>query len=263
MSNETDAFDRNIPQALPPDEALLLLSQAQKTIEQLQEDKKRAWWFFKAVCDYDIRAPLQAIRGYLELILRDAEGSITEHTQADLAGIRKNADKIEWVINTTIYILRAERIRTDSKEEPAEEIDLIQIIQDETIANTDYLKIDITPDNLPNVLVDQFRLQQVIIDIVSILSKDIGEGQVILSVNTNKDWVIIRVSNAEVSLGNDIMETIDEMKGASTSFISGYIDDGLILSIDQYFIELFGGRLEIDSNEDIGTTVTIFLPKAP
>lgn len=260
---ETESLDKNMPQALTLDEALLMLSEAQKTIEQLQEDKKLANWFFHIVCNYDIQTPLQAIIAFSELVLSDAEGSITEQMRDDLAIIRKKAGEIQGVINTTIHILKAERIRTGLEKEPTEEINLNQIVQDERITNIDYIKIDVTPDNLPNVLVNRFRLQRAIIDIVSILSKDIKESQVILSVNANKDWGIIRISSAEVSLANDIMKKIDKVISATTFFAGEFIDDGLVLSINRYFIESFGGRLEIDSNEDAGTTVTIFLPKVP
>ncbi len=246
MSNEPNTIDRNIPQTSNLDEALLMLSQAQKSIEQLQEYKKLANWFFYVVCNYAIRTPLTAIKGYSELILLKAtEGSPTEQLRDDLTIIRKEVDKIQNVLNNTIQVLYAERIRDGLEEgEPAEEVNLEQIIQDKRIVNTNRLKIEVFPDNLPNVIVSQFGLQRTILDIVSILSKDIGEGQVILSINADKHKGIICISNSEVSLSNDTMEKIDKMVDTTTFFAGGFLDDGLIVSINRYFIERFGGRLE-------------------
>lgn len=261
MSDQKNSAESLPAQPKTLEEALHLLAQAQETIDQLRHEREIANRFFHSICNYAVRTPLMAIQGFAKLIPNNAK-DIEDCAELGYY-ILKNAHKIQHVINTTRYILFIERTRTGLDSLPnIEKVDLKQLIQDKDIVDLDYVEITPVAGNLSNVMVNPHILMQTIIDIAFILT-DRGDqqGQATLSIEAKETWNIIKINHPERVL-HDI-ETRMAAIMATPTFFAGYLGDDHILSIGRYFMESYGGRLEIDSGEGRGTTISLLLPKLP
>ena len=123
-------------------------------------------------------------------------------------------------------------------------------------------------DALPAVAVDQDQLRSVIENLVSNAVEAMPEGGVV-TINTRlardlyfdekpaRDHVVVEVLDTGVGMTADERERLFE-PGFSTRD-----DTGLGMALVQKIIDDHGGHVEVESEPDVGTSITLYLPADP
>jgi hypothetical protein len=123
-------------------------------------------------------------------------------------------------------------------------------------------------DELPAVPVDQDQLRSVIENLVSNAVEAMPEGGVV-TINTRlardlyfdeepvRDHVVVEVLDTGVGMTADERERLFE-PGFSTRD-----DTGLGMALVQKIIDDHGGHVEVESEPDVGTSITLYLPATP
>ena len=114
------------------------------------------------------------------------------------------------------------------------------------------------PDRL---LIDEFRLKQVLLNIMGNALKFTRQGYMQLMAGWDNGWLEISVSDTGCGISEQVLSRVFEsFQQADASVVKQYGGTGLGLSISRDLVQLMGGRLTAASKLDVGSTFTVRLP---
>ena len=223
---------------------------------------------FLANMSHELRTPMNAILGYSEMLMEEAEDAGQEDFIPDLKKINQAGTHLLALIND---VLDLSKVESGKMETFAEEINLDSLI-DEVAAtahpllekNGNKLSIE-RGKNLGNAFQDLTRLRQVLFNLMSNAAKFTHEGTVALHVNRitreGRDWLTLAVSDNGIGIAEDKLEHVfAEFTQADSSTTRDYGGTGLGLAISRKICKLLGGDLNVRSKLGEGSTFTILIP---
>jgi signal transduction histidine kinase/DNA-binding NarL/FixJ family response regulator len=232
------------------------------------EAANRAKSAFLSNMTHEIRTPLNAIIGFTDAICNELHGPIgSEIYKSYLLDIQSSANHLLSVINEILDFSQIEsqryvvNIASFFLKDCLEEIQTLTKQQLKSRKNT--LIIDEIPDL--ELRSDPQKLRQVLLNIVTNANKATQSGTVRILIRHDRRAEQLILTIADDGIGMDEREmalAVTEFGRAMTSaFVSnGHSGTGLGLPISIRLMKLLGGRVEIESQKDVGTTVRIFIP---
>ena len=127
---------------------------------------------FVATVSHELRTPMTSIKGYVEILLMGAAGSLSEQQAQFLEVVLFNAERLNVLVNDLLDISRIEAGKIDISLQPLRLQDLVNEIVEEQRLSADEagkpitIMIDI-PDRIPRVLGDPERVRQIIANLIS------------------------------------------------------------------------------------------------
>lgn len=224
----------------------------------LAEAANRAKSTFLSNMSHELRTPLNSVMGYAQLLKRDV--SLTEPQTRSLDVIHRSANHLLNLINSVLELSKIEAGVTtlvqesaNIKELASEVIDMMRVRAEES-----GLSIDLDSDDLLQpVLVDAFKLKQVLLNLLSNAVKFTSVGGVKLTVkieainefNINASF-FVKDSGHGIP-ANEIIRIFDPFVQLESS--EKHAGTGLGLTISKKFIELMGGELRVESIKGKGS----------
>lgn len=243
------------------DKSLVDLIAAKKAADEMNQLKSR----FLANMSHEIRTPLNGILGINELLKETMDDpEINEYLDIQYkSGYR--------LLNTIDGILSLSRLEVNQEYFKLETIDLLKVI-DEVVSNqkgvAELQNIILEKQYLAkkaNVNVDEAIMYQAISNLVGNAIKFTNAGGFV-RVKVEKiipHWVVLSITDNGIGISKEFLSRIFEpFERDTTNHTSKHTGTGLGLSITQKFVELMGGRIEVDSSVGEGTTFSIYLPCA-
>ncbi len=233
------------------------------------EESSKAKSTFLSNMSHDIRTPMNAIIGYINLAER--EGNDLETVNEYLAKIKTSSHHLLALINDVLEMSRIESgkmdlepIAIDLKKTMREAHDMFSTQMKEK--NIDFM---MNLSELKNGMVycDKNRLNRVLLNLLSNAYKFTPEGGNI-SVSV---WEIededpefgryeLRVSDSGIGMTKEFAEKIFEaFEREKTSTVSGIQGTGLGMAITKSIIDMMGGTIEVITAPDRGTEFIIKL----
>ncbi|MGQ5701853.1 sensor histidine kinase [Sandaracinobacteroides sp. A072] len=226
---------------------------------------------FVANASHELRTPLANISGFIETLQGPAADDAPARARfLDIMG--REASRMSRLIDD---LLSLSRIELDKYVRPQTMLDLAPILSDvgKTLAmrlEADGRRLDIAvaPD-LPQVVADRDQILQVLHNLVSNALKYGREGTPIrLSATLEHgpagraaDMVRISVSDEGEGIAPEHLPRLTErFYRIDTGRSRSMGGTGLGLAIVKHIVERHRGRLEIESRQGIGTTVSFLLP---
>ena len=231
------------------------------------EDASRAKINFLANMSHELRTPMNAIIGYSEMLLEDAEEELDEF-QSDLDKIRSSGKHLLGLINE---ILDLSKIEAGKMEIFLESFDINALIKEVEATihplaenKCNELIID-CPDNAGTMEADQTRVRQMLHNLLSNACKFTENGTVTLKITrTTREgagWITFDVIDTGVGIPEDSLKNIflefSQVDNSSTRKFGG---TGLGLAISRRFCLMMGGDITVKSVEGEGSTFTIEMP---
>ena len=224
---------------------------------------------FLANMSHELRTPMNAIIGYTEMLIEDAEDSATqEATIPDLEKILSASQHLLSLIND---VLDLSKIEAGKMELYCETFELRELIDDtaatvETLVakNGNGLVLEID-DGLGEMHADLTKVRQSLLNLLSNASKFTRKGTITISARRETrdalDWIVLSVSDTGVGVPADKLERVfEEFSQADASTTREYGGTGLGLPITKRFCGMMGGWIDAESEAGVGTTFTIHLP---
>lgn len=234
------------------------------------ESSNRAKSSFLANMSHELRTPLNAIIGFSEMLISQMYGPLGNEKYVEYTGdIHNSACHLLEIINE---ILDMSRIEAGSIKLSQNEIPVSTII--ETVRrmlsphiNEKSITIDINlPENVPLLRVDERLIRQAFINIISNAVKYSPDDSTILikaEFRRNEDLIITVADNGQGIPENKLAHVLQPFGRVEDAFKkkSDVEGTGLGLPIAKGMVELHGGSLEIESEENVGTKVMIIIPE--
>ena len=217
---------------------------------------------FISSVSHELRTPLTAIKGWSET-LRQGGAADPELMEKGLDVIAGEAERLSGIVEELLDFSRMQGGHITMK---FERMDVLAELEEAVFLFGDRSKregIDlqyIEADSLPPVVGDRDRLKQVFINIIDNAIKYSNPGgKVRVEAADMGGHVQIVVSDSGVGISKEDLPNVKNKFYKANRTRPG---SGIGLALADEIIRRHKGRLEIDSEEGVGTTVTITLPVA-
>ncbi|MBP8911755.1 MAG: PAS domain S-box protein [Phycisphaerae bacterium] len=234
--------------------------------EELQRTMEMKAQFISTV-SHELRTPLSSMKEAVIIVLDGVAGKINKDQRHFLDIAKRNIDRLSRLIDDVLDFqkLNAGKMRLNMQPNSiaAAVNEVFNTMQPNAAKSGIHLAVDLQP-GLPTAVYDNDRILQVLINLVSNAIKFTPQGgHVQISVSSQPDHVVVRVSDTGYGIPQEDLSKIfdrfyrvhrpgKEIKGT-----------GLGLAIVSKIVAAHGGRIEVESELDKGTTFTLFLPLVP
>ncbi|WP_017325523.1 ATP-binding protein [Synechococcus sp. PCC 7336] len=224
---------------------------------------------FLANMSHELRTPMNAIIGYSEMLIEEAEELEPEEFVPDLQKIRTSGKNLLELING---VLDLSKIEAGRMELYVESVDLYKLVQEACVPiyplaskNDNVLEVE-CPEDIGMVRVDLTKVRQCLLNLLSNASKFTHAGQIVLSVKRiavagESDTIELQVRDSGIGMSPEQLDKVfDAFSQADASTTRKYGGTGLGLGIAKQFIEMMGGTISVTSEPGVGSTFTVRLP---
>ncbi len=238
------------------------------TDQKISEEKLRETMEIKSqfisTVSHELRTPLGCMKEAISIVLDGIVGHINDQQKKFLGMAKRNVDRLAVLVNEVLDFQRLEvkRIRLDIQEN-----DITQVVEDayQTMsALAKKAEIDLSLElegNLPKAMFDSSQIIQVLTNLISNAIKfTLNKGRVTVSVCRQDEELVIRVSDTGIGIPKEALPKVfDSFYRVHRPGIE-IQGTGLGLAIVNKIVMLHGGRIEVESEVDKGTTFIVFLP---
>ncbi len=214
-----------------------------------------------AVVTHDLRSPLNVVVAGTELLL---EGDLGEEARHQVAAIRRAGSRMDRLLHDLLDVARLERGQMRI-EGAAEEVtsfveEACDLLRPLARARGQRLVRQV-PEETPPVWVDRSRVLQVLQNLIDNAIKFTPDGGTIrVEAETIGHEVRFAVRDTGQGIPREMLPHVFDRFWRSKDARSGV---GLGLAIAKGFIEAHGGRIDVESQEGLGTSFVFTLPLAP
>jgi two-component system sensor histidine kinase/response regulator len=219
---------------------------------KLQQDGKKIRYQFLSVLSHELKAPLNALEGYLRMMQEKQAGDRIDDYATH---IDRSLQRIQGMRNLIMDLLDLTKIKLERKDEKIQEVDLAAVASGAIVTVQPYaiqMEVTVNLDIIFNNLISN-----------AIKYNKFG-GKADITIDSSNAEVIIVFSDSGIGItkadSENLFTEFVRIKNEKTRNISG---SGLGLSIVKKVIELYHGTIKVESTPDIGTKFIVRLPKKP
>lgn len=229
------------------------------------EAATRAKSQFLANMSHELRTPMNAIIGYSEMLIEDAEAGGDEQLTSDLGKIERAGRHLLQLINDILDLAKVEAGRMELFEETFAVERCIeettQTILPLLTQRGNRVRVDVDPE-VETIHADVTRFRQILLNLLSNASKFTERGEIeIRAWLPDEATLAVAVSDSGIGMTPEQVERLfDAFVQADASTTRRYGGTGLGLHLTKQFVEMMGGSIEVESEEGTGSTFTVRLP---
>jgi two-component system, OmpR family, sensor kinase len=257
------AHSRNLSQRIERgrghDEMAQLANTFNEMLENLEESSQQQQRFV-ADASHELRAPLAAILGNLE-ILRRYPQMPPEQRDESLAGAEREAARLSRLVADLLMlaksdagvVLRLERLPLDD------------LVQEAVRDTTRYgLKHQLELQIAQHVWVTgdrDFLKQLLLILLDNAMKYTPDQGKIMVSLQTQKQYALLEIKDTGIGMSeDDVTNAFERFYRADPARQRDPGGTGLGLAIAQWIVTQHGGEIRLESELGKGTKVSVFLP---
>jgi signal transduction histidine kinase len=233
------------------------LNEALQRLSELSQMKAN----FVANISHELRTPLTHVKGYLELLVTESLGPVSDDQRRALLVSQRATTKLESLIEDIIMFSLASRGEMSMK---LDQIDIGRIVS--LAAKSASSKADergvqviaVVPENIPAVQADPEKIGWVVNQLLDngIKFTPSGGSVVIALKEEGVNLVICSVTDTGIGIPSsrlaEVFEPFHQLDASSTRHFGG---TGLGLSLVRQIVEAHGSMLDIQSVEGKGSTL--------
>ncbi|MBN1291858.1 MAG: response regulator [Candidatus Latescibacteria bacterium] len=260
-----------LPKPFTPDELKHIIRKASgriilsKQAKRLAEEKRKVRFQFISVLAHELKAPLAAIEGYLQIMKSHTAGDdIASYEQI----IDRSAIRLDGMRKLIIDLLDMTRIESGEKQRELSEVDVNAVAESarETVlpsAESRNITIDIHSDASVTMDADRGELEIILNNLISNAVKyNRDNGKVDVTISHDEEKITIVVTDTGIGMTDEeagkLFNDFVRIKNQKTRNILG---SGLGLSIVKKLAQLYYGEVSVSSKPDVGSTFTVILKK--
>jgi signal transduction histidine kinase len=219
---------------------------------------------FLANMSHELRTPLNSVLGFSEMLADGIYGALPDRARVALEKIQSNGRHLLNLIND---VLDLSKIEAGQMNLSLGDYHIAQVVQAavtamESAARSKGIALSsAVPEGLPVGFGDERRLTQVLLNLVSNAVKFTDHGAVDISVGLTADRFEIAVRDTGPGIAEMDQDRIfDEFQQVDSSSTRRKGGTGLGLAISKRFVEMHGGRIDVESTPGFGSTFHVIVP---
>ncbi len=231
-------------------EQMRRLKEAQEQL--VQSAKLAAVGELAANVAHEINNPLTTILGYSELLSEEED---PENIKRDLAIIESESLRAREIVQQLLEFSRKRKLEL-KEVDVHDTIDGVLKLVSPNIKQS-RVKVHRKYTDVPKVLVDENQIKQVFLNLINNAIQAMPEGgDLVIETETMGQYLMIAIADTGMGIPDDVSRRIFE------PFFTTKQDKGtgLGLPISYRIVQEHGGRIEVKSRVDEGSTFRVFLP---
>ena len=264
-----EAFNSMLEEIEERRQLLLRKNQELVKAKDAAESANRAKSQFLANISHELRTPLNAVIGFSDIIMREMLGPIENRKYIEYSkDINDSGEHLLHIINDILDLSKAEA----GKLEPVlREISVRKTLEEclgviaERAGNSNISLYTEIQEALPPMVVDRVMFKRIIMHLLSNAVKFTNKsGQIKVTANMQPDKVnkcnmfTIKVIDNGIGMGAaDVEMAFKSFTQLDAGLNRKYDGTGLGLPLSKKFMELHGGKIELESELGKGTCVTL------
>jgi len=235
--------------------------------KKLHKEGKIIRFKFLTVLSHELKSPLNAIEGYLKLMQEKQSGDNIDDYQEM---IDRSLSRIKTMRNLIMDLLDLTKIDSGKRKRDLREVDLELIAQSAIDGMTPLavqrdVKLNLDVEKQQPFMADAEEMEIIFNNLISNAVKYNKDGGTVnISIRTTSDEVIVKIEDTGFGIEMEdipkLFQEFSRIKNATTRNISG---TGLGLSIVKRLVDLYNGKMEVESTPNQGTTFIIYFPILP
>ncbi|EAG0252769.1 HAMP domain-containing histidine kinase [Listeria monocytogenes] len=215
---------------------------------------------------HELKTPVTALKGFAETLL-DSAMYDEMLLKKFLTIIKEESDRLHRLI---MDILALSRIEQNPVPENVELVEVDEVIEQSArtifeMATEKNIQVTIPEKTSESVMIetDRDKLQQILINLLSnAINYTPVDGKVEVKLIEQEAEVIIEVTDNGIGIpAKDIDRVFERFYRVDKARSRHSGGTGLGLSIVKHLVENCGGRIEVESQEEVGSTFRVTLPK--
>lgn len=251
-----------------------------KKLEHLEKLKSE----FISIVSHELRTPLTSIKNSLDILHSGKCGEITPSSDKFLAMAKKNVVRLAGIINDLLDLSKIEAGKLDFHFQPVQINSIIDDVKSALsgLAKEKSLEIILEETkNLPDVMADSQRLEQVLTNLLSNAIKFTQDGKKItiksclqnsknitcrpcfenVIKNLEGDYIIVSVKDEGIGIAEDeLLHAFDKFAQIENSLSRKVGGTGLGLPIAKQLLEAHKGAIWCDSTINLGSEFSFAIP---
>ena len=228
------------------------------------EEANRTKSAFLANMSHELRTPMNAIIGYSEMLIEEAEDLGQESFIPDLQKVRNAGKHLLALINDILDLSKIEAgkmtIFLEDFSIPEMLDEVVATIQPLVEKKSNRLEVKAAPD-LGRMRADLTKVRQTLFNLLSNASKFTENGLITITAKRVADRISIRVSDTGIGMSPEqLARLFQAFTQADESTTRKFGGTGLGLVISRRFCRLMGGDVTVESELGVGSTFIIDLP---
>jgi signal transduction histidine kinase len=220
--------------------------------------KKKRDWFDELV--HDLKTPLAAAKGFIDLVQN--LGPLNDEQQKYVDKAMARLDYMHGMINQLLELAPL------NKPLPVSEVNFdhllvtcVETVNPSAAQRGITIYVDTPPGGVGTVWAETHQLDKVLLNLLNNAVKyNIDQGVIDIRLNADADNVWLSISDTGLGIALEEQDLVFERFYRAHGHTDG---TGLGLSIVKTIVEKHGGRVELVSEVNKGTTITVVLPRHP
>jgi len=217
------------------------------------------------MASHELRSPLTAMGGYLELLKDDKGNIFTPESQHYIDNTKLTVGRLNNLVNDILEVSRLEQNRIPFEFAAVDPDATIKSSLEEMNpkATEKNLEIIYASQSLPKITVDESRFKQVLVNLISNSIKYTEKGKIEITTESHPKYLKITIADTGIGISaedqGNLFQKFHRIQSKETSNIIG---TGLGLWITKELIEKMGGHISVESMKGVGSHFTVSFPIA-
>ena len=228
------------------------------------EESDRIKSAFLASMSHELRTPLNSIIGFTGILLQGLAGPLNDEQNKQLGMVQKSARHLLALINDVLDISKIEAGQLELSNtrfnlRPSLE-KIIMMLAPMAAEKGIELRCQIAGD-VGEVMADQRRIEQIVLNLLNNALKFTERGCVSLSCRIENGHCLIEVSDTGIGMEADkLQEIFLPFHQLDSGLARKHEGTGLGLSICRKLLEMMGGTVEVKSQPGVGSNFFVSFP---
>ncbi len=239
------------------------LEKARIHAEELNRRKSE----FLSLMSHELRTPLNSIIGYSRMIENKMAGPLNDHQSKFIQNVVYSGKHLLNIVNDLLDLSKVEAGKMKIAPTTFELAPLIEDIRVMLIELANKKEVSLLfniQSGITSIEADPARFKQILINLINNAIKfnhPGGEVRVNIFMKEGGQWIMGQVQDTGIGIPQDKLQNLfSKFYQVDTSPSRSNEGTGLGLALTKELIELHGGKIEVESQEGVGTTFTFRIP---
>lgn len=221
---------------------------------------------FVANVSHELRTPISSIKGFAETLLA---GGLNDKENAEdfLKIILAESNRLANLIDDLLHLSKIESGKLVMEKQPCKLLEIVEKVigslKVQLNSKSIIVKINV-PENIPDILVDETRLKQVLLNLIeNAIKYNNPQGEILISAGLVNNFVKVDIIDTGIGISSKdlprLFERFYRVDKARSRELGG---TGLGLSIVKHIIQSHNGEVSVQSLEGQGSTFSFTVPRA-